>query len=36
MRATVSKLQTALLAQIDRIVANWLQRSFARLTGSRS
>jgi hypothetical protein len=35
MRADVRKLQTALLAQIDRIVASWLQRSVVRLTNSR-
>jgi hypothetical protein len=35
MRADVGKLQTALLAQIDRFVANWLQALFVRLTGSR-
>jgi hypothetical protein len=35
MRADVSKLQTVILAQIDRIVASWLQRSAVRLTNSR-
>jgi hypothetical protein len=35
MRAGVGKLQTALLAQIDGFAANWMQRLFVRLTGSR-